>query len=476
MKITARASYWIPISSSPNRKRWVAVWVVALVFFSFLLPALMGWLAALAAISAIGIFSLSVIHPKFALTFWLVVCCFVPFWVGVDDPFYLPASSLAGLLVLGGAFTRNPWRLSRIDAAVLLVCGLCLICGLLGLSRPGDVTNVITQWLLSFVLGRLLVQRAGLEFTYRTIALVFSAAAACAVIEFVFDWNPYYSWVVNNTQYLAWGHEQERGGIVRAEWAFGHSIALGCSLAMAIPMVLACSLRPVYRVAMTALLVAGTVASFSRSGMLTAVIAVVLALVFYSETNRTRGKLAVILVLGVVAWYAIPQVISVFAEEGRRATISSDYRVTLIDLIPSMNPLGLASGYTEPSPGVFYFQGFKSIDSTFVLLGVSFGYAIAALALAGCVWLTFKVARRTSSAAAVGLLAVVPALFTVALITQFGSIVWFYLGIVSLYDWKSRKASSEKVRPSPCSETIGDTRVDSKSSFDNTPGVSNGRA
>ncbi|WP_141217148.1 O-antigen ligase [Rhodococcus sp. 14-2470-1b] len=475
MKTVHWAPNWTPKSSSPSGKRWAAVWVIALVFFSFLLPALMGWLAALAIISAIAIFSLSVTHPKFALTFWLVVCCFVPFWIGVDNPFYLPASSLAGLVVLGGAFARNPWRLSRIDTAVLLVCGLCLICGLLGLSRPGDVTNVITQWLLSFVLGRLLVQRAGLEFAYRTIAIVFSAAAACAVIEFIFDWNPYYSWAVNNTQYLAWGHEQERGGIVRAEWAFGHSIALGCSLAMAIPMVFACSLRPLYRVTMAALLVAGTVASFSRSGMLTAVIAVVLSLVFYSETNRTRGKLAVILVLGVVAWFAVPQVMSVFAEEGRRATISSDYRVTLIDLIPSMNPIGLASGYAEPSPGVFYFQGFKSIDSTFVLLGVSFGYAIAAFALAGCVWLALKVARRTSSAAAVGLLAVVPALFTVALITQFGSIVWFYLGIVSLYDWKSRNALREIVSPSACSEIIGEKRVDHKSIIDDTSGVSNER-
>ncbi|WP_338888764.1 hypothetical protein [Rhodococcus sovatensis] len=423
---------------SRRETRFLIFVVAAVLILTFAVPIFLGQLAALVLIVAVGLFSLSVLHPKFAMVLWLTISCFVPFWVGVDNPFYLPASSLAGLLVLGGAFAKNPWKLSGIDIGVLLICAICLVCGIVGLSRPGDVTNVMTQWLLSFVVGRLLLQRAGVQFTYRAIAIVFTAAAACAIIEFSLDWNPYYSWVIDNTQFLAWGHEQERGGIVRAEWAFGHSIALGCSLAMAIPIVLACDIRAGYRAMMVTVLLAGTVVSFSRSGMLSAVLAVVLSLLFYAERERTRGKVALVLVLGGVAWFAVPQILAVFAKEGRGATISADYRVTLIDLIPSMNPLGLASGYTEPSQGEFYFQGFKSIDSTFVLLGVSFGYLIAAMALYGCGWLIWRVVRRTSMAPAISLLAVVPALFTVALITQFGSIVWFYFGMVSFLVWESR--------------------------------------
>lgn len=407
---------------------------LAVCIVAVLLPATVGSVYVVAGMTALLLFFACVAHPKFAVVLWLISVCFLPFWLGVDNPFYLPASSLAGFVVLGGAYLRNPWRIGRVDIAVLLFCALCLVCGVVGLSRPGDVTNVVTQWLLSFIIGRLLVQRAGLSFTYRAIAYVFTAAAVCSIVEFFFDWNPYYSWVVDNTQYLAWGHEQDRGGIVRAEWAFGHSIALGCSLAMSIPIALACNFKPVVRAGLIALLLGGTVVSFSRSGMISAVFALLLSLLFFSGKEKTRGKLAVVLTLGIMAWFAIPKVLAVFVEEGRRATISADYRLTLIDLIPSMNPLGLAKGYTEPSRGEFYFQGFKSIDSTFVLLGVSFGYLVALLALAAVAWLTWQVIRRTSSAPAISILAVVPALFTVALITQFGSIFWFFLGMLSLHD------------------------------------------
>lgn len=435
-----------------------AVCVVAV-----LAPAMVGSVYVVAALLALLLFFASVVHPKFAVVVWLTSVCFLPFWVGVDNPFYLPASSLAGLVVLGGAFVKNPWRIGRIDIAVLLFCALCLVCGVVGLSRPGDVTNVVTQWLLSFLIGRLLVQRAGPSFTYRAIAYIFTAAAICSIIEFFLDWNPYYSWVIDNTQYLAWGHEQDRGGIVRAEWAFGHSIALGCSLAMAIPIVLACNFRSAVRTGLIALLLGGTVVSFSRSGMISAVFALLLAMLFFSSKEKTRGRLAVVLTLGAIAWFAIPKILAVFAEEGRRATISADYRLTLIDLIPSMNPLGLAKGYTEPSRGEFYFQGFKSIDSTFVLLGVSFGYFVALLALAGVVWLAWQVIRRTSSAPAISILAVVPALFTVALITQFGSVFWFFLGMLSLHDSvvAQRRAGQ---RPKGDLRTIDARTVDYKSS------------
>lgn len=425
----------MPSASGKNSKILSGLAITLVIGIGAVLaPATVGSVYVIAALAGILLVLASAAHPRFAVVLWLLSACFLPFWVGVENPFYLPASSLAGLLVLCGAFVRNPWRIGRVDTAVLLFCVLCLVCGVVGLSRPGDVTNVMTQWLLSFVVGRLLVQRAGLPFTYRAIACIFSAAAACSIVEFFSDWNPYYGWVVDNTQYLAWGHEQDRGGIVRAEWAFGHSIALGCALAMAIPIVFNCNFKPVFRAALIAVLLGGAVVSFSRSGMISAVFALLLSLLFFSDKEKARGRLAVVLVLGSIAWFAIPKILSVFAEEGRRATISADYRITLIDLIPSMNPLGLAKGYTEPSRGEFYFQGFKSIDSTFVLLGVSFGFVIALLALVGVGWLAWRVLRRTSSAPAISVLAVVPALFTVALITQFGSIFWFFLGMLSLHD------------------------------------------
>ncbi|MDJ0396361.1 hypothetical protein QMK17_23940 [Rhodococcus sp. G-MC3] len=429
-------------TSIVGQKKLIFPFAGALVILLFIVPLFLGYITVLALLVTATLFLLSTVHPKFAITLWLVVCAFLPFWFGINDPFYMPASSIAGVVVLGGAFLGERWTLSRIDLSIYIFCALCVACGLAGISRPGDVTNVVTQWLLSYLVGRLLVQRAGLEFTFRAIAIIFSAAASFAILEFVFDWNPYYSLVVDNTQYLAWGHEQDRGGIVRAEWAFGHSIALGCSLSLAIPIVFAAKFRPLYRAAMVAVLLGGTVVSFSRSGMLSAVLAIILSLFFYKSGTRSKGKAALVFVFVAVAWFTIPSIVKVFGAEGRRATISSDYRLTLIDLIPSMNPLGLANGYTEPSQGEFYFQGYQSIDSTYVLLGVSFGYVIAALALVGTGWLLWSVLRRTKSAPAVSLVAVTPALFTVALITQFGSLVWFFVGMVSLVDHLGKKELS----------------------------------
>lgn len=392
----------------------------------------------LACVTAILFVLVATLHPRVAFVAWVVACAFIPFWVGVSSPFYLPPTSIVGLLILASCFYKNKWVVNKLDAWVLVFCTLCLICGVVGISRQGDVTNVATQWLLSFVVGRLLIQRIGLRFAFSVIALTFAAVGAFAVIEFFSDWNPYYSWAIDNAQYTAWGHEQERGGIVRAEWAFGHSIALGCSLAVAIPITAATNFSNRTKLIIYVLLLTGAVVSFSRSGGVAAVLAVGLVIVTYRDNLRNRGRVLLLGMVSLVAFIAVPYISKVFETEGRLATVSSDYRFTLNDLIPTMNPLGLANGYTEPKAGEYYFQGFKSIDSTFILLGVSFGYLLAAIAIIGSALVTIRVLRGTTSASAIALVAVIPALFTVALITQFGSLVWFIIGIYS-YELRQRQ-------------------------------------
>ena len=99
---------------------------------------------------------LAVSWPKLAVVAWLLAVAFVPFWVGVASPVYLPPSSIVGILVLFACFRAGKWRLNRYDLVALLVVSLAMISGLAGIARPGDVTNVVTQWILSYVVGRLL--------------------------------------------------------------------------------------------------------------------------------------------------------------------------------------------------------------------------------------------------------------------------------------------------------------------------------
>ncbi|MDV7354472.1 hypothetical protein R4282_15835 [Rhodococcus oxybenzonivorans] len=386
-------------------------------------------------VGAALVFGVSIRHPQFGLVVWLLSICYLPFWFGLSKPMYLPPTSIIALLLLGAIFTRNRWILNRFDLCVLLFAVLSIAAGLTGMSRPGDVTNVVTQWVLSFLVGRLLIQRVGFDATFRIVTVLFASVGAFAVLEFFFDWNPYYEMVADNTQYLAWGRPQERGGIIRAEWAFGHSIALGCSLGMAIPIALSSSFRPAVRIVCASLLLAGTVVTFSRAGLVTALLSIVIYVLFAPSSRHRRGALPLVAVCGVAIMYFAPKVLAIYTAKGTK--VSAEYRADLSQLIPSFNLLGLANGYLEPSPGVYYFEGFKSIDSTFILLGLSFGIIPLTIILIGAVAIVIRVLRREGTPAMIALASVFPALFTVALITQFGSLVWFYVGLAAL-TWTAR--------------------------------------
>ncbi|MCT1353179.1 hypothetical protein [Gordonia sp. p3-SID1431] len=120
---------------------------------------------------------------------------------------------------------------------------------------------------------------------------------------------------------------------------------------------------------------------------------------------------------------------SFFAEGAESNSVSSAYRLELDSLVSFMNPLGLADGYYEPVPGEYYFHGYASIDSTFIFVGVSFGWIAAMILLAGAVLVCGRIVVRRASVPDLAIASVLPALFTVAPITQFGSYLWFVIGI-----------------------------------------------
>lgn len=388
----------------------------------------------LVVFGAVFLFTLCLLisnHPRIALIIWLVSIAFIPFWVGVELGAYIAPAAGMAVLVLPVLRKGFSWKLNRIDIAALVLISICSFAGLVGISRIGDVSTVISQWLLGFVVGRLLVQKAGYTFALRLIVFVFSIVGLLAIIEFVFSWNPYMSMYVNNDYFRAFGRLQPRGDIFRAEWAFGHSIALGHALVLALPLAIGLDIKPPLKVIAIVLLCGGVFVSFSRSAQISAVLAIILTVLFVKALPNWQ-RLALVAGGAISVVVALPVVETVLSNAGPEASHSVDYRRDLLGLIPSMRVMGLANNATEDSSNVVVFSDFGSIDSTFLFLGLRFGVIPALLGIVFCLLLGFAVLRLRASLPMISLVAIMPGIFTASLITQYGMLVWFYVGLCGL--------------------------------------------
>ncbi len=262
------------------------------------------------------------------------------------------------------------------------------------------------------------------------MSAMFAAVSVLAIIEFLTGWNPFVKLVRHNVLYANWGPLQERGGITRAEGAFGHSIALGSSVAMVIPLTLASTLRPRTKAIAVGLMVGCTVVSFSRTGMIGAIVGIVLAVLFLPDrTLSVRARVAVVATVGVLAVVLVPFITRIFATAGGEATGSAQFRGRLTSLIPEMSVLGLSPAVHKTATGELLVGNFRSVDNALILLGLTYGWVallVAALLLLGALVL---VLARQATAPTIAVVAQIPAFVTVALITQYAVMVWFMIGL-----------------------------------------------
>ena len=80
-------------------------------------------------------------------------------------------------------------------------------------------------------------------------------------------------------------------------------------------------------------------------------------------------------------------------------------------------------------PGETYYGSFQSIDSELVLTGLRFGAVPLLVLLATAAACLISLLPGRATPAAVAIAAQVPAFATVALITQYGFLVWFVAGV-----------------------------------------------
>ena len=419
-----------------------------------------------ASLGAIG-FLLLRRSPRLALVAWLTVLALVPYWIGVNVVTYLPATSLVAALAAAALYSSRSSRVGLVDVLLLTIVALYVVSFLIDEATLGAGFTLVVHWAAGYLLGRVIGTSVDLEWIHGAVAVAMTAAAVLALEEFLTGQNLLAFLKMDNSAYTIWGDVQIRGGLARSEGAFGHSIALGASLAMALPLAIASTFRPWIRGAMVVTILAATVVTFSRTGMICAVFSLVLCVFFLRGYLTLRARVALVVGSLAVAAVAVPFLLATFAEAGDEATDSSSYRGDLLSLVPTMSILGEAeSAYRTPTGDTLY-GSFHSIDSALILLGLTLGLVPLAIVVTLLVAAIGFVVSGRATASTIAVVGQIPALATVALITQYSTFFWFIAGLAVVSQSRaatrasradaSREAVPGLVAPAPVDSAAGGT-------------------
>jgi hypothetical protein len=369
--------------------------------------------------------------PKIAVLAWLVVICFVPVWIGQSVVAYFPAFTIISLLTAASLLpTVVGIRWSYVDLFFVAIGAIAVVEYLLRLTTLSATFDLATAWAGAFLLGRIVTSVLDARWIYGAVGVFFSVVAALAVLEFATGTNLFTTYVTaNNANYEVWGGLQPRGGILRAEGAFGHSIALGSSLGVAVALTMGSRFRPVLKTAMVALMLVGAVVSFSRTGMITAAASVVLACLFLRDSLSRAYRVSLLVLTLAAAGVVFALVEDVFVASGNEAEGSALYRSELLQLLTYIQPFGLADNFAVSTTSEVSIGTFGSVDNALLLFGLIFGWVPGVLVLLLLAAAGLYVLRGRATAATIAVVAQIPALVTVALITQYAAVLWFAVGL-----------------------------------------------
>ena len=383
-------------------------------------------LGALAAL-VIAVFVLRA-SPRGGFVLWILVLFLVPVWVGVTAGPHWPAIVLVTLVLLAANWSRVP--LHPADGFMAAFGGFVLVLLALGEVDLGAAVTVFLEWTIPYIWGRVVLARVPASWVSGAISAAALIAAILAIIEFATSFNPFILIPGPEPLYSSWNTLQLRGGVLRAEGAFGHSIALGATLAMSSAFVIHASWRSMPKVLTIAIIVAATVLTFSRAGQITMVLTLMAAIVLLPGLSRRfRITITALGVLGV--GIAFPIVESVLGAAGDEADGSADYRTDLLVLIQQVELFGNAGDWQSLVAGDFYLGFFAdSVDNTLVLALLRYGLVPTSLMAAVIICAAVMILRRQQrSPAALAVACQLPSLVVVALITQYGVALWFCVGL-----------------------------------------------
>ncbi|MGK3649165.1 hypothetical protein [Pseudarthrobacter enclensis] len=345
---------------------------------------------------------------------------------------FLPASligSLAALTCLFRGFRLRPSKADLCVIALLVASAFGVYFGSsTGTSSASAFTSMLTLWVPGYLVGRIVCERAGISFVKTAVSVAFGIVGLLAIVEKLLGWHMFVVQAGMNSLAEIWAPVQSRGGEDRSEWAFGHSIALGGSLALSIPFLLASALKTKTKLVLLALILGGVATTYSRGAMLAAGLTLVLSLL----TARNLRSSHRVLLLAATIGFGVATSINFAAvsdDAGTEVSNSSDYRISLFTrLLPTLEPIGRANSYVS---GVNQGQygNYTSIDNAFMAQGLGFGWIAMLIAAVPFIGMGVRYVYRRATFAEIAMLGQLPVITTVALITQYQVMVWMVAGL-----------------------------------------------
>ncbi len=380
--------------------------------------------------------------PRLTVVLWLLVLFFVPVWVGVSiGPFW---SAITLMTILAIATCSTSIRLSPVDGLIAGFGAIIVMEYALGLISLSAAVIALSEWLIPYSWGRLILTRVRLEFIIRAVATMAVVAAALALVEAVTSTN-FFVLIPPGSQsdYEIWSTLQIRAGLTRVEGAFGHSIALGATLSMCAAFVLATRRRLVVRLALLLIITSAIALTLSRIGLVTLVITVALSIVVLPQLSRL-ARVIISLVGLTAALVVVPFISRVLLTAGQEAGGSADYRFDLLMLGQVLRPFGAAKDITGLTMNGEYLGVFaRSIDNALLVVALRVGWVPTILVTISIILaMIFIFKRGRANVANIAVAGQLPGLLTVAFITQYSTFFWFVVGLAVALNVESSDANS----------------------------------
>lgn len=388
-------------------------------------------IAAVALVGAVLLLLAFWGHPRRALAVWMVSLAMVPPWISVTSIVRWQLPCLVGILavvatVLHPSF-KSRLKLTKFDVYFALFYVLCV--GVLAASAVEAHAPAIlfVNWVIPYTTARVLVSATGGRFATDAIAVLFAIVGGLAIVELVLDWHPFTGWDVGSAStYELWRPIQHRLGSPRSEWAFGHSIALGGSLAMSIPFVARSSFRAPVKAVMLVLIGGAVAATGSRGAAVSAILIAGICIVNAEKLRNVRPLAVVVAGIGLLFTvnFLAPQLDSWLIGSARGDRSSALYRGEIYGKF--LSRIEWFAPYDVYAPGE---NANKSIDSTVLDVGLRLGWGVLILAAIPLLIAMARVLIGKASPGEVALFGLVPLFATVALIAQYEQWVFIIAGV-----------------------------------------------
>lgn len=406
----------------------ILVLLVVLTVAATYSPALVfGGLAAVALIVA------TAYRPMVGIVAWLAALVLIPDWTPL--PVGLKPIGAIGVIVLVGLLvSRRRERIQIALADVALVAAVMFLAVLTFLDGYPIVllSNLAAISLASYLVGREAPTAARRAYVY---AMIF--VSVWGVFEAVTHVHVFSQWMLSPSHH--WELIQTRSGVDRSEAAFGHAIAYGASIALAIPYARE---MPKRAGLVQVILLAGVIASFSRGPILTATFTLGLAVFFATQGRRRIGSVLAFIVAAAVIVFVFQFLYS--GEDAAETAQSGDQRtIQLLATLPHVQWFGSAGLSFED--GRVQTLGTDIIDNTFLRLAINFGWVLAAMILAPLIFSIVRFIRGERSPASLALIGQIPVLAVTSLITQWQAALFFVAGM-AITELVALRASRREAR------------------------------